>query len=59
MRRPHMRSLAVAVTVTTAATLPAVPALAGTAAPGFSPAAAARAAAFTHSSATGVTRGTL
>ncbi|MGI5509458.1 M4 family metallopeptidase [Streptomyces sp. CA-106131] len=61
MRRPHIRSLAVAVTVTTAATLPAVPALAGTpagtAAAGFSPAAAARAAAFAHSSATGVTRG--
>ncbi|MFF3908008.1 M4 family metallopeptidase [Streptomyces sp. NPDC001848] len=61
MRRPHIRRLAVAVTVTTAATLPAVPALADAravaAATAFSPVDAARAAAFTHASATGVTRG--
>lgn len=61
MRRPHIRSLAVAVTVTTAATLPAVPALADApahaAAAASSPVDAARAAAFAHSSATGVSRG--
>ncbi|MCW7941226.1 flagellar biosynthesis anti-sigma factor FlgM [Streptomyces hygroscopicus] len=61
MRRPHIRGLAVAVTVTTAATLPAVPALADapatTVAAASSPVDAARAAAFAHASATGVTRG--
>ncbi|MER6125494.1 M4 family metallopeptidase [Streptomyces sp. NPDC001795] len=61
MRRPHIRSLAVAVSVTTAATLPVVPALADApavaAAAASSPVEAARAAAFAHASATGVTRG--
>ncbi|MEU6217765.1 M4 family metallopeptidase [Streptomyces sp. NPDC047022] len=61
MRIPHIRSLAVAVTVTTAATLPAAPALADApahaSAAASSPVDAARAAAFAHASATGVSRG--
>ncbi|WP_055490944.1 M4 family metallopeptidase [Streptomyces sp. TP-A0356] len=59
MRRTHIRSLAVAVTVTTAATLPALPALADApaAAAASSPVDAARAAAFAHASATGVSSG--
>ncbi|MFI9648191.1 M4 family metallopeptidase [Streptomyces sp. NPDC052040] len=60
MHIPHIRRLAVAITVATAATLPAVPALA--AAPVAAPAAgspvdAARAAAFAHASDTGVAPG--
>lgn len=61
MRIPHIRSLAVAVTVTTAATLPAAPALADApahaGAAASSPVDAARAAAFAHALATGVSRG--
>ncbi|MEV6193772.1 M4 family metallopeptidase [Streptomyces sp. NPDC051920] len=63
MRRPHIRRVAIAVAVTTAATLPG-PAFASApngpahaAASASSPVAAARAAAFAHASATGVTRG--
>ncbi|KAB1978959.1 M4 family metallopeptidase [Streptomyces triticiradicis] len=63
MRRPHIRHVAIAVAVTTAATLPG-PAFASApagparaAAPASSPVDAARAAAFAHASATGVTRG--
>ncbi|MFF3419192.1 M4 family metallopeptidase [Streptomyces sp. NPDC002698] len=63
MRRPHIRRVAIAVAVTTAATLPGPafafapnePARVATSA--SSPVAAARAAAFAHASATGVTRG--
>ncbi|MFE1292343.1 M4 family metallopeptidase [Streptomyces sp. NPDC058751] len=63
MRRPHIRRVAIAVAVTTAATLPGPafasapngPARAAASAP--SPVAAARAAAFAHASATGVTSG--
>ncbi|MFF1636379.1 M4 family metallopeptidase [Streptomyces sp. NPDC058246] len=64
MRRPHIRRVAIAVAVTTAATLPAGPALAAapdsparTATSASSPVDAARAAAFAHASATGVTQG--
>ncbi|MGW1964412.1 M4 family metallopeptidase [Streptomyces sp. NPDC001935] len=63
MRRPHIRRVAIAVAVTTAATLPG-PAFAAApngpavaAASASSPVATARAAAFAHASATGVTRG--
>lgn len=63
MRRPHIRRVAIAVAVTTAATLPG-PAFASApdgpahaAASASSPVATARAAAFAHASATGVTRG--
>ncbi|MFI0966250.1 M4 family metallopeptidase [Streptomyces sp. NPDC021080] len=63
MRRPHIRRVAIAVAVTSAATLPGPafasapdgPARVATAA--ASPVAAARAAAFAHASATGVTHG--
>ncbi|MFD8735371.1 M4 family metallopeptidase [Streptomyces sp. NPDC059618] len=63
MRRPHIRRVAIAVAVTTAATIPGTafasapggPALAAVQA--ASPVAAARAAAFAHASATGVTDG--
>ncbi|MET8136419.1 MULTISPECIES: M4 family metallopeptidase [unclassified Streptomyces] len=63
MRRPHIRRVAIAVAVTTAATLPG-PAFASApdgparvATSVSSPVAAARAAAFAHASATGVTQG--
>uniref|UniRef100_A0AAU3HTB6 Neutral metalloproteinase n=1 Tax=Streptomyces sp. NBC_01393 TaxID=2903851 RepID=A0AAU3HTB6_9ACTN len=63
MRRPHIRRVAIAVAVTTAATLPG-PAFASApngparvATSASSPVAAARAAAFAHASATGVTHG--
>ncbi|WP_406369294.1 M4 family metallopeptidase [Streptomyces sp. NBC_00647] len=63
MRRPHIRRVAIAVAVATAATLPG-PAFAAapdgparTATSAASPVAAARAAAFAHASATGVTQG--
>ncbi|MFJ7962515.1 M4 family metallopeptidase [Streptomyces sp. NPDC096324] len=63
MRRPHIRRVAIAVAVTTAATLPG-PAFAAApngparaASSASSPVAAARAAAFAHASATGVTSG--
>ncbi|MFF4535963.1 M4 family metallopeptidase [Streptomyces aureus] len=63
MRRPHIRRVAIAVAVTTAATLPG-PAFASApdgsarvAASAASPVAAARAAAFAHASATGVIQG--
>ncbi|MGW7609942.1 M4 family metallopeptidase [Streptomyces sp. NPDC054766] len=63
MRRPHIRRVAIAVAVTTAATLPG-PAFASApdgparvATSASSPVAAARAAAFAHASATGVTQG--
>ncbi|MFF7187158.1 M4 family metallopeptidase [Streptomyces sp. NPDC008222] len=61
MRKAHIRRLTVAITVATATTLPAVPALAqvpaAVATAAISPVDAARAAAFAHASATGVTRG--
>ncbi|WP_328557359.1 M4 family metallopeptidase [Streptomyces sp. NBC_00358] len=63
MRRPHIRRVAIAVAVTTAATLPgpafaAVPdGPARVATSASSPVAAARAAAFAHAAATGVTQG--
>ncbi|GGN89046.1 peptidase [Streptomyces albiflavescens] len=64
MRRPHIRRVAIAVAVTTAATLPAGPVFAATpdspARPATSASStvdAARAAAFAHASATGVTQG--
>ncbi|WP_028799416.1 M4 family metallopeptidase [Streptomyces sp. 142MFCol3.1] len=63
MRRPHIRRVAIAVAVTTAATLPAGPVFAApdsparTAASGSSPVDAARAAAFAHAPATGVAGG--
>ncbi|MEV8035573.1 M4 family metallopeptidase [Streptomyces sp. NPDC086182] len=63
MRRPHIRRVAIAVAVTTAATLPgpafasAPDAPARVATSVSSPVAAARAAAFAHASATGVTPG--
>ncbi|MET8030817.1 M4 family metallopeptidase [Streptomyces avermitilis] len=61
MRRPHIRGVAIAIAVTTAATLPAVPAVADApalaAAAASSPVDAARAAAFAHASATGVSQG--
>ncbi|MFC7260021.1 M4 family metallopeptidase [Streptomyces lutosisoli] len=64
MRRPHIRRVAIAVAVTTAATLPAGSAFAAApdsparaAASVSSPVDAARAAAFAHASATGVTQG--
>ncbi|MFI6493924.1 M4 family metallopeptidase [Streptomyces sp. NPDC050564] len=64
MRRPHIRRVAIAVAVTTAATLPAGPVFAAApdspARQATSPSStvdAARAAAFAHASATGVTEG--
>jgi Zn-dependent metalloprotease len=64
VRRPHIRRVAIAVAVATAATLPAGPAFAAApdsparaAASASSPVDAARAAAFAHASATGVTQG--
>ncbi|MFD5074650.1 M4 family metallopeptidase [Streptomyces sp. NPDC058371] len=64
MRRPHIRSVAIAVAVTTAATLPTAPAFAAApdsparaASSASSPVEAARAAAFAHATATGVTQG--
>ncbi|MET7697715.1 M4 family metallopeptidase [Streptomyces sp. NPDC005485] len=64
MRRPHIRRLAIAVAVTTAATIPAGQALATTpdsparvATSASSPVDAAKAAAFAHASATGVIQG--
>ncbi|MFD3932088.1 M4 family metallopeptidase [Streptomyces sp. NPDC058614] len=64
MRRPHIRRVAIAVAVTTAVTLPTGPAFAAApdssvraAASASSPVDAARAAAFAHASATGVSQG--
>ncbi|WP_369243958.1 M4 family metallopeptidase [Streptomyces sp. R41] len=64
MRRPHIRRVAIAVAVTTAATLPAGPVFAAAsdsharaATSASSTVDAARAAAFAHASATGVTQG--
>ncbi|WP_406165120.1 M4 family metallopeptidase [Streptomyces sp. NBC_00996] len=64
MRRPHIRRVAIAVAVTTAATLPAGPVFAAApdsparqATSASSTVDAARAAAFAHASATGVTEG--
>jgi len=64
VRRPHIRRVAIAVAVTTAATLPAGPAFAAApdsparaATSAASAVDAARAAAFAHASATGVTQG--
>ncbi|MFE2706851.1 M4 family metallopeptidase [Streptomyces mirabilis] len=60
MRRPHIRRVAIAVAVTTAATLPMAPAFAAPDSPAraatsaSSPVEAARAAAFAHAPATGV-----